>query len=115
VNEAVQLSLSFWLNQATILFVLGCHTLAGWALWASVGRWGKALTISSASVWITIFMRLVVQIRMFQAGAGRITQKPPYLQELFFWSVAGFLCALAVGYVLRQTMLALVSGAYQRE
>jgi hypothetical protein len=40
---------------------------------------------------------------------------PPHLQELLFWSVAGFLCALAVGYVLRQTMLALVSGAYQQD
>jgi hypothetical protein len=115
MSEAVQLALSFWLWQATILFILGCHTLAGWALWRSVGVWGKALAISSSGLWIAAFMRLVVQLKMLQTGVGRMTLAPPHLQELLFWSVAGFLCALAVGYVLRQTMLALVSGAYQQD
>lgn len=102
------LLLSFILNQATVLFVLGCHTLAARAIWLAIGKWGKALTVASACLWATILMRLLVQLQSFGAITDLRLMIPVPSLALFVWSAAGFLCALAVGYILRQTMLALV-------
>lgn len=112
MNGQQLLFASFVLNQATVLFVLGCHTLAARATWLAIGPWGRALTLASAALWITMLMRLLSQLRLFRAIQAFPLAAPPPVTALFFWSVAGFLCALAVGYILRQTMLALVGPAY---
>ena len=114
MSDPLLLMLSFWINQSTILFILGCHTLAARAIWGMIGGWGKALTISSACLWIASFMRLVDQLRIYRRPEVERLWIPHSLAaSLFFWSAVGFLCALAVGYVLRQTMFALVSGTYE--
>lgn len=111
LSQRALLLASYWLNQATVLFVLGCHVLSAWAAWQAIGKWGRALTIFSALLWASLFMRLTVQVRAPQAAVINAVINSGLAGELFFWSAAGFLCALAVGYVLRQTMLALTRQA----
>ena len=111
MSDRVLLALSFWGSQASLLFILGCHVMAAMALWRMVGRWGRLLTVTSTLLWIINFMRLMVQLRIFGGGdMGSLTTyavRRNLLEQLCFWSVAGLLLALAVGWVLRQTLLTL--------
>ena len=103
MSEQWLLLASFWMNQVTTLFVLGCHTLAAMALWRAMGGWARALTFALAGLWIASFMRLTVQLRAYQQiKAFRMA----LVEELFFWSAVGLLFGLAIGWLLKHTFLA---------
>lgn len=104
------LAASFWLQQATILFIMGCHCLLGWAVWRRIPTWGKALTFSAALLWLSFLMRARASSRALQSF-GRPIQWVG-LEELLFWSAVSFLCALVWGSILRRVMAALVPESF---
>jgi len=107
VSQRLMLNASFWLYQATIFFVIGCHALAALGAWRAIGRWGRTLTLASVALWVALFMRMIVALTSYDPNQAIRTGM---VQPFFWWSVAGFLCALVIGVALRRAMDELVKG-----